>query len=296
MDIRIITAPLVGGLIGLITNGIAIRMMFRPLKPVYIGKFRLPFTPGLIPKERERLARSIGDVISRELLNRETLKATLLSESMKGHLDSKFDEIVSKYSTSDDTVGSMIEKFIEKEKMHEKLDSAKGVLALTITKRAVEQDIGKVIVDYAYDEIMAKTKPILKSITAGALKSMKQPFASRINDMIASRAKPLIEKFLGDEAGEIVNMPLKEIISKYQDRIPDAKMYLWNIYEDIIAQNLESVLDTVGIAEVVSSRINDFELIELENIITTLMRKELNALIWLGGLLGLIMGFVNVVI
>ena len=39
---------------------------------------------GLIPKERERLARSIGDVISRELLNRETLKATLLSESMKG--------------------------------------------------------------------------------------------------------------------------------------------------------------------------------------------------------------------
>lgn len=296
MDIRIITAPLVGGLIGLITNGIAIRMMFRPLKPVYIGKFKLPFTPGLIPKERERLAKSIGDVISRELLNKDTLKDTLLSESMKEHLERKFDEIISKYSTSDDTVGSTIEKFIEKEKMQEKLESAKDVLALTITKRAIEQDIGKVIVDYAYDEIMAKTRPILKSITASALKSMKQPFASRINDMIASRAKPLIGKFLGDEAGEIIDMPLKEIISKYQERIPDVKKYLWNVYEDIIVQKLEGVLDTVGIAEVVSSRINDFELIELENIITTLMRKELNALIWLGGLLGLIMGFINVMI
>ena len=48
MDIQIITAPLIGGLIGLLTNGIAIKMMFRPLKPVYIGKFRVPLTPGII--------------------------------------------------------------------------------------------------------------------------------------------------------------------------------------------------------------------------------------------------------
>ena len=94
MDIQIITAPLVGGLIGLITNGLAIRMMFRPLKPIYIGKFKLPFTPGLIPKERARLAKSIGDVISRELLNKDTMKETLLSGSMKEHFSSKFDGIV----------------------------------------------------------------------------------------------------------------------------------------------------------------------------------------------------------
>ena len=64
----------------------------------------------------------------------------------------------------------------------------------------------------------------------------------------------------------------------------------------MITKKLADVLDTVGIAEVVSNKINDFELPELENIITTLMKKELNALIWLGGLLGLIMGFVNVLI
>ena len=61
MWVQLITAPLVGGLIGLVTNGIAVKMIFRPLKPVYIGRFRLPFTPGLIPKERSRIARAIGD-------------------------------------------------------------------------------------------------------------------------------------------------------------------------------------------------------------------------------------------
>ena len=296
MDIQIITAPVVGGLIGLITNGLAIRMMFRPLKPIYIGRFRLPFTPGLIPKERERLAKSIGEVISRELINKDTLKTTLLSGSMKEQFSAKLDEIIDKYRNSGDTVGSIAEKFFEKEKMQEKLDNAKDVLAQTITKRAIEQDIGRTIVDYAYDEIMSKTKPILKSITASALNSMKKPFANRINDLIASRSKPLIEKFLDGEADELINMPLKDIITKYQDRLPEVKEYLWNVYTDIITKKLEGVLDTVGIAEMVSNKINDFELLELENLVTTLMRKELNALIWLGGLLGLIMGFVNVII
>ena len=274
MDIQIITAPLVGGLIGLITNGLAIRMMFRPLKPIYIGKFKLPFTPGLIPKERARLAKSIGDVISRELLNKDTMKETLLSGSMKEHFSSKFDGIVDKYSKSDETVGSMVENLIEKERVQEKLDNAKDALALTITRRAIEQDIGKTIVDYAYDEIMAKTKPILKSITSSALKSMKQPFAARINDLIASRSKPLVEKFLGDEAEGIINTPLKEIIARYQERIPEIKTFCWNIYEEMITKKLADVLDTVGIAEVVSNKINDFELPELENIITTLMKKN----------------------
>ena len=36
--------------------------------------------------------------------------------------------------------------------MQEKLDNAKDALALTITRRAIEQDIGKTIVDYAYDD------------------------------------------------------------------------------------------------------------------------------------------------
>ncbi len=296
MDIQIITAPLIGGLIGLITNSLAIRMLFRPLKPVYIGKFKLPFTPGLIPKERSRIAESIGDVISRDLLNRDTLKATLLSESMKEHFNNKLDDIIEKYSMSDDTVGTMIERLVEKEKINDRLNDAREVLALTITRKAIEQDIGKTIVDYAYDEIMAKTKPILKSLTSSALNSMKQPFASRINTMIDNKSRPLIEKFLSDQADELINMPLKDIAVKYQDKIPQVKIYFWSIYEDIITKKLADVLDTVGLAEVVSNKINEFELPELESMVMTLMKKELNALIWLGGFLGAIMGIVNIII
>lgn len=77
---RAIVAPLVGGVIGYITNDLAIRMLFRPRKAVYIGKFHVPFTPGLIPSQQGRIAQSIGGVISSQLLNEETLRQTLLSE------------------------------------------------------------------------------------------------------------------------------------------------------------------------------------------------------------------------
>ena len=48
--LHIILPIIVGGIIGYCTNYIAIKMMFRPHKAVYIGKFKLPFTPGIIPK------------------------------------------------------------------------------------------------------------------------------------------------------------------------------------------------------------------------------------------------------
>ena len=69
MQLAWITAPVIGGLIGLITNSLAIKMLFRPHRAVYIGRFHVPFTPGLIPKEKERIASAIGEVISKYLLN-----------------------------------------------------------------------------------------------------------------------------------------------------------------------------------------------------------------------------------
>ena len=62
MDLQVIAAPVIGGIIGLITNGLAIKMLFRPYKEIYIGKFRLPFTPGLIPVSYTHL-----DVYKRQL-------------------------------------------------------------------------------------------------------------------------------------------------------------------------------------------------------------------------------------
>jgi uncharacterized membrane protein YheB (UPF0754 family) len=66
--------PLVGGVIGYFTNDIAIRMLFRPYRPVYVGTRRMPFTPGLIPRNQERLATRISDTIMGSLLTPDELQ------------------------------------------------------------------------------------------------------------------------------------------------------------------------------------------------------------------------------
>lgn len=60
--------PIVGGIIGYFTNDLAIKMLFRPYRPLYIAGRRLPFTPGLIPSNQERLAKRIADTIMGSLL------------------------------------------------------------------------------------------------------------------------------------------------------------------------------------------------------------------------------------
>ncbi|MCU0553090.1 MAG: DUF445 family protein, partial [Leptolyngbya sp. Prado105] len=66
--------PVVGGVIGYFTNDIAIKMLFRPYRAVYIGRRRVPFTPGLIPRNQERLAKRISDTIMGSLLTPEELQ------------------------------------------------------------------------------------------------------------------------------------------------------------------------------------------------------------------------------
>ncbi|MEL6927557.1 MAG: DUF445 family protein [Cyanobacteria bacterium J06600_6] len=60
--------PIAGSIIGYFTNDIAIKMLFRPYRAIYIGKRKLPFTPGLIPSNQERLAQKVSDTIMGSLL------------------------------------------------------------------------------------------------------------------------------------------------------------------------------------------------------------------------------------
>jgi uncharacterized membrane protein YheB (UPF0754 family) len=66
--------PIAGAIIGYFTNDIAIRMLFRPYQPVYVGKFRLPFTPGLIPLNQSRLALKVSTIVMERLLTPDALQ------------------------------------------------------------------------------------------------------------------------------------------------------------------------------------------------------------------------------
>ena len=71
--LRWVLPPVLGAIIGYVTNAVAIRMLFRPYREWRLLKVRVPFTPGIIPRQRYKLAENIGQMVSDELLTEDTL-------------------------------------------------------------------------------------------------------------------------------------------------------------------------------------------------------------------------------
>jgi uncharacterized membrane protein YheB (UPF0754 family) len=92
--------PLVGAFIGYMTNYIAIRMLFRPLKPWRIMGLRLPLTPGVIPAKRHQLAGNIGEMVGEHLLTSDDIGRAIQDAAFQGELrqllDSRLDEVLEK--------------------------------------------------------------------------------------------------------------------------------------------------------------------------------------------------------
>ncbi|MBS4537997.1 DUF445 family protein [Clostridium sp. D2Q-11] len=66
--LEIFIMMIIGGLIGWLTNIIAIKLLFRPLYPIEIPILKLK-VQGLIPKRKNEVAQSIGIVVEEELLS-----------------------------------------------------------------------------------------------------------------------------------------------------------------------------------------------------------------------------------
>ncbi len=75
--IKLLTMMFIGGMIGWITNKVAIKMLFRPVKEIKILFFRLQ---GVLPKRQNEIAKVIGETIETEFLSKEDIVQNLLTE------------------------------------------------------------------------------------------------------------------------------------------------------------------------------------------------------------------------
>ncbi|MFP4268047.1 MAG: DUF445 domain-containing protein [Spirochaetaceae bacterium] len=86
--------PLIGAVIGYVTNVIAIKMLFRPLREKRLFGLRLPLTPGIIPRQRHTLAESIGVMVSRDLITEDAVRGQLSSPGFGGTVRKKLHELM----------------------------------------------------------------------------------------------------------------------------------------------------------------------------------------------------------
>lgn len=69
----------IGGLIGYLTNMIAVKMLFRPIKP---KKFLFFTFQGLLPKRKTTIAESMGETIEEAFLSKETIFESFIDDDL----------------------------------------------------------------------------------------------------------------------------------------------------------------------------------------------------------------------
>ena len=97
MEILHIILPLaLGALIGYVTNYIAVKMLFRPYSAVKTGNRTLPFTPGVIPKNKSRIAKACGAAVEGSLFSQDDIRKAIGNSIKKPELENiRLSDIIS---------------------------------------------------------------------------------------------------------------------------------------------------------------------------------------------------------
>ena len=156
METSYIIAPLLGGVIGYITNDIAIRMLFRPHTAKYVFGIHIPFTPGIIPKEKGRIAEAIGGVISENLMNKEVLEKYLLSEDMIGKIRSAVEEFITTQQQNQETVACFLGHYLSKEEIETVAQNINQSITKQTYEKLADSAVGEKVAHIAIDHVAQK--------------------------------------------------------------------------------------------------------------------------------------------
>lgn len=299
IEFAYIARPLIGAVIGYITNDIAIRMLFRPRTAKYILGYKIPFTPGLIPKEKSRIASSIGDAISKNLMNREVLEKTLLAEEMLDKIKNEIKDFVNTQKTNNETVEQFLSHYLSFDDIKYMSESVSNDLSAQIHTALSSAQLGTKIASIVVSHVLDKVKNgMLGMFGADQFISMvatpvENLFAKNINEMISNHSQEMVGTLIEDQIKNFMTVPMKNLFIGREKQIEKVEITILSLYKTLVTEQLPRILDTINISKIVESRINEMDVKESEKLILEVMNRELKAIVWLGALLGFVMGCIN---
>lgn len=296
--IKLILGPIVGGVIGGITNKIAIKMLFSPYEAKYIGKMHVPFTPGIIPKEKSRIARAVGEAVSRNLLDAETMSQTLLSDDMMKKVSDELDGLLYGICNSQQSIREFAARYVEEKEIDSTSEKLEQRICRAICNKLNDDSIGENIADVAIRHVQDKLSgSILGGIGSVVLETMKDSakrlLADNINEMLRKNAPGMVENMVKGELHGLQNKPISELFTTNAETLAHIKDVCLRIYKSLITNNLPKILETINIQKIIEDRLNAMDMAETERLIISIMDKELKALVWFGVALGFVMGFLT---
>ena len=271
-------------------------MMFRPFDAKKIGKFKVPFTPGIIPRRKESMAKAIGRVVEENLLNEDTVKNALLSDEVKNQIKAKIEQEIGKHREDERTIEDIILNYVDGITYIEEVARIEEKLSEKVKNKLLDIDVGEIFSEKVVEIIQEKMNSnfILNKFTGKVTETIKSPIKNAINKYFEEDGVSLINPAVKEGMKSVTGTTVGKIVQKVEKSGVDISDVVIKIYEDIINEKLKSILSSLKIGEIIENRIKNMHMIEVEALILKTIKKELNAVVNLGALIGFILGLLNV--
>lgn len=226
---KLLAAPVIGAIIGYCTNWLAVKMLFRPREEKYIFGLKVPFTPGVIPKGKKRLAAAVSKVVNEQLLTKEAVEKRLLAPEMIHMIKSSVNERMALMrNDGEKTVREALAGIVSVS--DEMPDAAPHAASAITTGQADPAPVPDVPATAASDTTAAAAAPQETAAAASLSENLKKPSditvcedtpERRVNELAASAKSFITERVfekvssagLGQIAADTVNEKLGQALA-----------------------------------------------------------------------------------
>ncbi len=299
MDIlNIIAGPLIGSVIGYFTNFIAVKMLFRPLREVKIGNFRLPFTPGIIPKGKERLAKALGAAVGENLLTREDLEKIFFSDSVKQVVVNALMQTVYSEKNRDASLRELLSAHMGGEAYASEKENLENLLCERFQKGIGSLDIVKLINDESKRVIREKIQGTLfeRMISDDLIESLTSHVGAHVERYVQENGHDLIFPVVDEQITQLEQKNLQEIMDKAGIRQENLASWMEAVYVKFVQEKASDLVSQFPIQKMVEDKVRQMDVLEIEELVLSVMKQELNAIVNLGAVIGFLIGIVNIFI
>ncbi|MCL2378139.1 MAG: DUF445 family protein [Defluviitaleaceae bacterium] len=332
--IQFLLPPVLGGIIALSTNWIAIKMLFRPHREIRLFGIRLPFTPGLIPKERSRLARKLGEAVSVHLLTPDVLANKLADPSVWPLPDATIGECIQGMGIADPVayleslisapakkaadalLPKAIDGLINFPKRFPELDQKLAEITAQIAEKSISRLAGMFV---NRNKIYNNIKEAIFEYLANPenQETIRTGVMNAIDSLITAKAPELNAAETPDETSQAApitpasilpalfnasnnNRAICEHICAFHIRDGANIIFQQEPYASMVRRVLEVAATYLAthmpIADMIEQKMGGLDIADTERVILSVVGRELKLIVMLGGLFGFLIGLLSLVL
>jgi uncharacterized membrane protein YheB (UPF0754 family) len=269
-----LSGPLVGAVIGYFTNYLAVKMMFHPRKEIRIFGFKLPFTPGAIPKGKPRLARAIGEVVGKTLLTEEDIRGQLLDEKT----EERFVSAAMNHMNREIRHGILNLTSMSEENYEAMRTHLVSELNVQILDSLEHMQIGQMIA--------REGKEIIKNKVAGTmlamflsdemLDSLVGPIGAELETYMMENGAMYLEPEVDFKLKEAETSTVLSLLDRAGIREEQVRAVAKKVYHEIAVSAADEFLKRFQVSALIEEKINEMDVRELEDLVLLVMKKELD--------------------